>query len=127
MRARQLVYGSLIIAAAALVFPVFVAVGTLVAYYLLPVVALIALCHHPLLLRRFRKAACITRCATCGRSLDALAVQRAKEWVHRAARDGCIGRIRSVDAICGHCGAWYVFDFEHSRFVATNRPPGVHA
>ena len=127
MRSWQLAYLSLILIAAAVVVPVFVIVGTVILFWLTPVVFFIGCLFYPFLKRLMYNAADRTKCCSCGKYLQKRSVQTAMEWSREAARDERIGRVRRVDAICQHCGAWYDFDFKKGEFVATGRPDGVHA
>ncbi len=127
MHARQLALSGLILGGAAIVVPLFVLVGTVALFWLIPLLLFVApfvVARHR---RRIIEAASSTLCTTCGRALNDDAVKLAEQWFRRAAREERHSRIQDVNAICIHCGAWYEFDFERSRLVPTRRPPGVHA
>lgn len=127
MHARQLTLAGLILAGAAVVVPVFVIVGTVAAFWLMPLLLPVGLFVHARFRRRMIEVASLTPCTTCGQALGTAAVKLAEQWSRRASREERYSRIRDVHAICPHCGAWYVFDFDRSRLVPTSRPLGVHA
>ena len=127
MNARQIAYLVVILTAAAVVTPVMVVVGVVVLPLSLPFLLIVGLCVHAKYRRRMNEAARLARCSTCGERLGDDAVERAAAWSRRATREDRCARIRDVHAICGRCGAWYVFDFEREQFVSTTRPTAVHA
>ena len=132
MQARDATLLTLVLIAAVVVITPLAILGTIVIFWLLPLLVLLGLAVAAVEGLRLRKAARRFPCLRCGTILGSAAVKLAdKEWrdyLRRLRREhpGVKFHLdRTLDAICPRCGTRYTFSDADRTFHLEAAPPAA--